>query len=466
MFVKINTMNEEYLSVREKQEEYFKSGSTLDIKERIKNLKTLKCAMKANENLLLDALNKDLGKTFFEGYETELGVVYSEINHLIKHTKKWAKTKKVGTPLAHFPSKSYILKQPKGNVLIFSPWNYPIQLALNPLAAALAAGCTVILKPSRYSEYTSKALKKVLSEFFNESLVYVAEGGHQANQDLLDIRFDHIFFTGSPNVGRVVMAAASKNVTPVTLELGGKSPVIIDDSANIKLSAVRLAWGKYLNAGQTCVAPDYLLIDEKVKDEFIKEFKIAINKMFGDNPLSSPDLPKIINEKHFERAKALLKCGNVELGGKFDSSKLKIEPTLITNPDLTSPLMCDEIFAPILPLITFKEFDEALEFIQKREKPLAFYIFSKDNKRIKKAHSMLIFGGGCVNDCVVHLTNPNMPFGGVGNSGLGSYHSKQGFDTFTHEKSILRKSLLLDIPVRYAPYKSSLKDKIVRLLMH
>lgn len=459
-------MNEEYLIVRKKQEEYFKSGKTLLIKERIKNLKTLKSAMKSNEALLLDALYKDLGKTHFEGYETELGVVYSEINHLIKHTKTWAKKKRVGTPLAHFPSSSYILKQPKGNVLIFSPWNYPIQLALNPLAAALAAGCTVILKPSRYSEYTSKALKKVLGEFFEEGLVYVVEGGHQANQDLLDLRFDHIFFTGSPNVGRVVMAAASKNVTPVTLELGGKSPVIIDESANIKLSATRLAWGKYLNAGQTCVAPDYLLIDEKVKDRFVVEFKNAITKMFSANPISSPDLPKIINEKHFERAKSLLKCGKIVIGGGFDNNTLKIEPTLIEKPDLSSPLMCDEIFAPILPLITYKSFDDALEFIRQREKPLAFYIFSKNNERVKKAHEVLTFGGGCVNDCVVHLTNPNMPFGGVGNSGLGSYHSKQGFDTFTHEKSILRKSLLLDIPVRYAPYNSNLKDKIVRLLMH
>ena len=459
-------MSNEFELLKKKQEEYFNEGNTLPVKVRISNLKTLKQAMKANETLLLDALQADLGKTHFEGYETELGVVYSEINHLIKHTKKWAKTERVATPLAHFPSSSYVRKEPKGNVLIMSPWNYPVQLALNPLAAALAAGCTVILKPSRYSEKTSAALKKIITEFFPEGLAAVVEGGHQANSELLALRFDHIFFTGSPAVGRVVMEAASHNVTPVTLELGGKSPVIIDDTANIKVSAVRLAWGKYLNAGQTCVAPDYLLIDKKVKDEFVREFARAIEKMFTAEPLKSPDLPKIINEKHYERAKSLLSCGKAVIGGVFDDRARKIAPTLIAEPELTSPLMTDEIFAPILPMITYESFTEALEFIRKREKPLAFYIFTRDNQRVEKAHTMLSFGGGSVNDVVVHLTNPNMPFGGVGNSGLGSYHSREGFETFTHRKSILRKSLLLDIPVRYAPYSSKLRDRIVRLLMH
>lgn len=459
-------MNNEFELLKKKQEEYFRSGKTLPVKARIESLKKLKEAMKSNETLLLDALEHDLGKTHFEGYETELGVVYSEINHLIKHTRKWSKKERVSTPLAHFPSSSYIRKEPKGNVLVMSPWNYPVQLALNPLAAALAAGCTVILKPSRYSEKTSAALKKIITEFFPEGLAAVVEGGHQANSDLLSLRFDHIFFTGSPQVGRVVMEAASHNVTPVTLELGGKSPVIIDETANIRVSAVRLAWGKYLNAGQTCVAPDYLLIDERVKDEFVREFAKAVTGMFGSDPVKSPDLPKIINEKHYERAKGLLSCGKAVIGGVFDDSTRKIAPTLISEPDLSSPLMTDEIFAPILPMVTYKSFSDAIEFIRKREKPLAFYIFTRDNQRVEQAHSALSFGGGCVNDVVVHLTNPNMPFGGVGNSGLGSYHSREGFETFTHRKSILRKSLLLDIPVRYAPYKSKLKDRFVRLLMH
>lgn len=456
-------MNQEYIQIHEAMKAYFESGATLDVAKRKATLRKLKATLKEWEPRLMEAIMLDLGKSRFEAYETEIGIVQAEISHTLKHLSRWAKAKKVSTPLAHFPSSSRILKQPKGIVLVMSPWNYPIQLALVPLAAAISAGCCVLLKPSRYSVNVSRVLCEMFDSCFDSRLIKVVEGGHQANSELLELRWDHIFFTGSPNVGKVVMEAASRHLTPVTLELGGKSPVIIDGSMDMALAARRLAWGKFLNAGQTCVAPDYLLIDERCKEEFKKEFEKATRKMYP-GLLESPDLGRIINEKHFNRLKGLLEGQRVVFGGQCDDKLLRIAPTLLEDTDPDSPIMQEEIFGPILPMLTYRSFDEAISFIRGREKPLALYIFSKDRRHISAVQQTLTYGGGCVNDTVVHLSNPSMPFGGVGSSGMGSYHAKQGFDTFTHEKSVLRKALWLDIPVRYAPYDDRL-TRLLRLLL-
>lgn len=456
-------MNEEYLSIRSTMQSYFDSGATLPVSARIEHLIKLKKTILQWEDRLYDACMKDLGKSSFETYETEVGIVQAEISHTLRHLKKWAKPKRVPTPLAHFPSSSYIIRQPKGVVLVMSPWNYPIQLSLVPLACALASGCCVLLKPSRYSQNVSSVLKQMLDSCFDPALVSVVEGGHQANTDLLQLRWDHIFFTGSPAVGKIVMEAAARQLCPVTLELGGKSPCIIDGSVNMKTAAVRLAWGKFLNAGQTCVAPDYLLINEKCRDEFVDEFRKAVRKLYPQG-VNSPDLGKIINEKHFQRLRHLFENQKIIIGGEIDEKTMKIAPTLLDETDPESPVMQEEIFGPILPMITWKDFDEAVDFVRSREKPLALYIFSKDKKHIRQVQERLTYGGGCINDTIVHLSNPCMPFGGVGASGMGSYHAKQGFDTFTHEKSTLKKALWLDIPVRYAPYSSRL-IRLLKLLM-
>ena len=456
-------MNEEYLSIRSTMQSYFDSGATLSVSARIEHLIKLKKTILQWEDRLYDACMKDLGKSSFETYETEIGIVQAEISHTLRHLKKWAKPKRVPTPLAHFPSSSYIIRQPKGVVLVMSPWNYPIQLSLVPLACALAAGCCVLLKPSRYSRNVSSVLKQMLDSCFDPALVSVVEGGHQANTDLLQLKWDHIFFTGSPAVGKIVMEAAARQLCPVTLELGGKSPCIIDGSVNMKTAAVRLAWGKFLNAGQTCVAPDYLLINEKCRDEFVNEFRKAVRKLYPQG-VNSPDLGKIINEKHFQRLRHLFENQKIIIGGEIDEKTMKIAPTLLDETDPESPVMQEEIFGPILPMITWKDFDEAVDFVRSREKPLALYIFSKDKKHIRQVQERLTYGGGCINDTIVHLSNPCMPFGGVGASGMGSYHAKQGFDTFPHEKSTLKKALWLDIPVRYAPYSSRL-IRLLKLLM-
>ena len=457
-------MNEEHSRAIDEMRNWFESGATLSYTSRITWLKKLKVVIREWEGRLLDAMMEDLGKSRFEAYETEVGVVQAELSHTVKHLRKWMKAGRVPTPLAHFPSRSRILKQPKGVVLVMSPWNYPVQLSLVPVAAAISAGCCVVLKPSRYSPAVSRVLKEMLETSFDSRLVRVFEGGHQVNSDLLEQHWDHIFFTGSPAVGRVVMEAASKHLTPVTLELGGKSPVIVDGTAGLAITARRLAWGKFLNAGQTCVAPDYLLIDEKVKDDFIKAFEAETRKLYPDM-IRSKDLGKIINEKHFKRLQGLLEGQQVAFGGDVDEEVLKISPTLLVDVDPSSPVMQEEIFGPILPMLTYKDFDEALSFIRKRPRPLALYIFSRDKSHIKAVEDGLVYGGGCVNDTVIQLSNPSLPFGGIGESGMGAYHAKMGFDTFTHHKSVLRKGLWLDIPVRYAPYDEGLKLKLVKTLL-
>ena len=463
VFVNIRAMNEDYQRIQDSMREYYESRATLSVDARLRTLRQLKQLIRSWEERLNEAIWLDLNKSRFENYETEIGLTQAEISHLIRHLRKWAKPERVSTPLAHFPSRSLILKQPKGVVMVMSPWNYPIQLALVPLACALAAGCCVLLKPSRYSENVSRTLKEMFSSGFDPGLVSVVEGGHQANTELLQLHWDHIFFTGSPNVGRIVMEAAAKNLTPVTLELGGKSPCIIDGSVDMKLAATRLAWGKFLNAGQTCVAPDYLLIDRKYVQSFKTEFRKAAERMYP-GLLEAKDLGKIINRKHFDRLMGLLEGQKTVFGGEGDAEALKIAPTLLEDVDPESPVMKEEIFGPVLPMIAYDSFEEAVSFIRKRPKPLALYIFSRNREHIRTVQERLTYGGGCVNDVVVHLSNPSMPFGGVGESGMGSYHARQGFNTFTHEKSILSKGLWLDLPVRYAPYDNRLV-RLLRLLM-
>lgn len=441
----------------DKQREYFRKGITLDIDFRINKLKVLRKAIIENESLILKALKEDLNKSDFEGYETEIGIVLDEIRYIIKNLKSWAKPKKVKTPLTQFISTSYIYPEPYGITLIIAPWNYPFQLVMAPLIGSISAGNCSIIKPSEYAPHTSKIISKIISDNFEEEFIAVVEGGIEVNKALLKEKFDYIFFTGSVNVGKIVMEAASRHLTPVTLELGGKSPCIVDEDADIDLAAKRIVWGKFLNAGQTCVAPDYLYLHKNIKDYFIKSAIKYIKEFFGENPLKSEDYPRIINIKHFNRLKNLLKEGDILYGGDFDEEKLYIAPTIIDNITWEDSVMQEEIFGPILPLLVFEELDEVIETVNTHPKPLALYYFSNDKEKQKRVISEISFGGGCINDTIVHLATPYLPFGGVGNSGMGSYHGKASFDTFSHKKSVLKKSNLIDIPLRYPPYKGKIK---------
>lgn len=444
------------LDIIEKQRAYFLTGVTLDVDFRINQLKKLKNALHEFEPKLLEALTKDLGKPDTEGYVTELGVLFEEINYTLKHLRSWIKPKRVPTPLMHFISKSKIYTEPLGVVLIMSPWNYPLQLTIAPLIAAISAGNCAVVKPSRFSYYTSLVIEDMIKAHFPLEYISVFQGGSDVNTKLLEIKFDHIFFTGSPYVGKIVMEAAAKHLTPVTLELGGKSPCIVDDTADIELAAKRIVWGKLINAGQTCVAPDYILVNSAVKDKLIENLKTYIVKFYGNDILNNKDFPKIINEKHFLRLSGLLQSGQVVFGGKTDSTLNKIEPTILDNVTLESPIMQEEIFGPIIPVIQYNTIDEAISIIRKFAKPLALYIFTTSNDVERKFLKSISFGGGCVNDTIIHLTNPNMHFGGVGESGMGAYHGKKGFETFSHQKSILKKSNIIDVNFRYAPYNNKL----------
>lgn len=442
---------------------YFDKGSTLDYNTRIKYLKNLEDSLDKWETPILKALYDDLGKSTEEAYMSELGLVKNELHFIIKNLKSFMKEKKVPSPLVHFPSKSYIVNNPLGLVLIMSPWNYPVFLTLSPLIAAIAAGNCVILKPSRYSSNTSKVIKDMIDETFNKDHVTLFEGGSQVNQELLDEKFDFIFFTGSPKVGHIVMEKASKHLTPVALELGGKSPTIVDKSADLKITAQRIAWGKYLNSGQTCVAPDYVLCHKDVFIPLIKQLKSEIIKMYGNNPTTNEEFPKIINKKHFNRLVQLLDMGSLAHGGQSDIKNRKIAPSIIITTDMESELMQEEIFGPILPIISIDSFDDAVDFIKKRPQPLACYLFSKDIAQHKAFNEKLAFGGGCINDCVIHLSTSNLPFGGVGESGMGSYHGLKGLETFSHSKSILKRYYVFNITLRNPPYKGKLK-KLKKLL--
>ncbi|KAI4453210.1 aldehyde dehydrogenase [Holotrichia oblita] len=438
------------------QRTFFNTGKTKDINFRIAKLNLLRNAIKKYENEIINALRLDLNKAPFEAYETEIGIVLEEIRYTIRYISNWAKPKHVKTPMIHFPSSSYIYNEPYGSVLIMSPWNYPFQLAIAPLAGAIAAGNCSIVKPSEYSFYTSEIIEKIIIEIFDESYVAVVRGGREANKSLLDEKFDYIFFTGSPQVGRAVMESASKHLTPVTLELGGKSPCIVDHTANIKLAAKRIVWGKFLNAGQTCVAPDYLLVHKNVKEKLIREMKHYISVFYGSSPETNADYPKIINQKHYKRLFGLMESGHIIAGGQFNEASRQIAPTLLDGVTWESAIMQEEIFGPLLPILEFGSLRDVLTMINKRPKPLAFYFFTESKKNEAYAIRTASFGGGCINDTVIHLSNSNLPFGGVGESGMGQYHGKSSYDTFTHSKSIIKKSNLLDIYLRYPPFKNHL----------
>ncbi len=444
--------------------DFFQTGTTLDVAWRKKQLKALRASISNHESAILKALHEDLGKSDFEGFATELGIVYSEIDQHLKHLDAWSRPKRVRSTILSFPSRSYIVKQPLGVVLIMSPWNYPFQLAMAPLVAALSAGNCAVVKPSRYSSNTSMVIAEILAKTFPSDYVTSFEGGSEMNTALLNYRFDHIFFTGSPTVGKIVMQKAARFLTPITLELGGKSPVIIDEGTKLSLAAKSIAWGKFLNAGQTCIAPDYVLVRGELKERFIEELIAAIQSMYGTNPLNNSEFPKIINQKHFSRLAELLEEGTLTYGGQLDPKLMKIAPTILTEPNLESPLMTDEIFGPILPVLAYDQFEEAFAFIEKREHPLALYYFGKNKQNEKRVVETLLYGGGCINDTVLHLSNPHLPFGGVGASGMGSYHAQQGFLTFSHRKSILKKYTFLDVPLRYAPFKGkfSLLKRLIR----
>ena len=446
-----------------KQQEFFKSGQTLSINFRLEQLKKLKDAIKSKEEKITKAIYKDLGKSATEAYMCEIGLALSEISYFQKNLKKFAKDKVVPTPITNFHSKSIIKSLPYGNVLIISPWNYPFLLSIEPLVDAIAAGNTVILKPSAYSPNTSAIVKEIIDEIFDESYVKVVTGGREENKALLNMKFDFIFFTGSQNVGKEVLKAASENLIPTALELGGKSPCIVDESADIALSAKRIVFGKFLNCGQTCVAPDYIYCHKNVKEKLIFEIKKQIALQFGINPLENLNYGKIINEKHFNRLISLFE-DKVIIGGKNSLDSLKIEPTVLNNISWDNKVMQEEIFGPILPILEYTNIDEIIDTIESKPHPLACYIFSNNKENIKKVTSKLRYGGGCINDVVVHLATPEMPFGGVGASGIGSYHGKFGFDTFSHKKSILDKKTWFDLPLRYQPYNAFV-EKLLKLFL-
>lgn len=447
------------------QRNYFLSGNTLTIERRINALKKLKASIISNEDKILDGLWKDLRKSKFESYATEIGLVLGEINLAIKNVEKWSRAKKKRTPLVHFPAKSYIYPNPHGVVLIMSPWNYPFQLTMSPLVGAIAAGNSIIIKPSKYSPNTNIVLKKIIKECFSIEQVDIVyeDGGREAIKEILEQKFDYIFFTGSIVTGRVVMEAAAKNLTPLTLELGGKSPCIVDKDADIELSAKRIVWGKFLNAGQTCVAPDYLLVNSVVKSKFVDAIKKYIKEFYGEDPRESNDYPRIINLKQFDRLKSYLGKGNVILGGNNIREELYFEPTIIDNLTLEDEIMTDEIFGPIFPIIEFENLNEVIQLINSRPKPLALYYFSNNEESQEKILKNTTSGGACINDTVIQVASHYIPFGGVGESGMGGYHGEASFETFSHYKSVIKRGKL-DINFRYAPYKDkfNLLKKIMK----
>ncbi len=440
-----------------KQRDFYKSGKTLSIPFRIAMLKKLRTAILTHEKQIADALYADLGKSEYESFMCECGIALSELSYMIKHTRRFAKEKRVRTPLAQFPSRSYQKPSPYGSVLIMSPWNYPFLLTLGPLANAIAAGNTAILKPSAYSPATGTLVARIIGECFPPEYIAVVTGGRAENTALLTQKFDLVFFTGSTAVGKEVLRHTAEHLTPAVLELGGKSPCIVDSSARLALAARRIVFGKFLNCGQTCVAPDYILCDVRIKDALISELKEQIRVQYGEDPLTNPDYGRIVNEKHFDRLLSLIDRDKTVLGGESDRARLKIAPTLLDGVTFDDAVMGEEIFGPILPILTYESFDEVIPRLSDRPKPLALYLFSENRQNIKAITERLSFGGGCVNDTVIHLATSNMGFGGVGESGMGAYHGKAGFNAFSHTKSIVSKGTRIDLPMRYQPYKQSFK---------
>lgn len=447
-----------------KQRKYFQTGATLPVSTRITALRGLYDTISRYENEIHDALKKDLGKSGFESYMCETGLVLDEISYMLKHIRRFAREKRVRTPLAQFHSRSFKKPSPYGVTLIMSPWNYPFMLTLSPLADALAAGNTAVVKPSAYSPYTSEIIMKILSQCFDPQYVAVVTGGRAENTCLLREHFDYIFFTGSQAVGKEVMRNAAEHLTPVTLELGGKSPCIVDQSANIRLAARRIVFGKYLNCGQTCVAPDYIYCHRSVKDALVKEIKQQIQIQYGREPLHNPDYGKIINEKHFDRILGLIEERKTVHGGNSDRKALRIEPTVLDNVTFSDPVMQEEIFGPVMPILVFDSLEEVIDRINTMPHPLALYFFTSDKAAAKEITSRCGFGGGCINDTIIHLATTEMGFGGFGESGMGAYHGKTGFDTFSHYKSIVDKKTWLDLPMRYQPYRK-MHEKMVRFFL-
>ncbi len=447
-----NTAIQDINGIINAQREFFASNATLDIKFRKEQLKKLQNAIKKWEKPLCEALWKDLHKSAEEAILTELSIVAGEVKNHIKHMRSWMRSRCVATPLKMMPSRSRVVSEPLGNALIIAPWNYPVQLLLNPLVGAISSGCTAILKPSPYVPNVSKVIEDMITATFDKHYIAVVQGNRIVNEVLLENRFDIIFFTGSPQLGKFVMNAAAKNLTPVVLELGGKSPCIIDKDADIKVSAKRIAWGKTLNAGQTCIAPDYLLIHRSKIEQFVSEFAKAIRELHGNDIKQSRHYVRLVNDKAFERVKGYINDGRVVYGGNSDATERFIEPTLLADVPLTAPVMNEEIFGPILPMIPFDNPDEVITFVREREKPLALYYFG-NVKHAKEVIRLTSAGGSCINDVIMHIANENMPFGGVGNSGMGHYHGKLSFDAFSHQRSIVTTPTWLDLPFRYMPYR-------------
>lgn len=444
-----------FSKLTEAQKQFFETGRTRDLAFRICQLQLLADAMRKNETVLEEALKKDLGKSAFESYATEIGFVLADIRYTIQNLQKWSAPKRVRTPLYLFPGKSKIQKEPYGSVLILGPYNYPVQLLAEPLIGAIAAGNCAVLKPSELTPHVSKAMYQIVHSTFKEEYIACVEGGVEVNQELLSQKFDYIFFTGSERVGRIVMKAAAENLTPVTLELGGKSPVIIEKTANIKEAARRIAWGKLLNAGQTCVAPDYVLVDESRKQQFLTEMKTAFSHLYGKEIKKNPDFGRIVNERHMERLQKILEQDAKYLfcGGEADALQRYIEPAILDlGKDQNAASMQEELFGPILPVLSYHKLEDAVRFVNKRAKPLALYLFTKKRSAERFVLERVSSGGVCVNDTISHLINPDLPFGGVGASGMGQYHGKYSFDTFTHEKSVFYKPADWNLPVCYPPF--------------
>ena len=452
-------------AVLEKQRKYYRSGATLPVKFRIQNLiKLYKCISKY-KNEINEALMKDLGKCDFDGFVCETGLVLMEINYMIRHTPSYAKKHRVYTPIGQCIGSAYKKATPYGNVLIISPWNYPFLLTMEPICDAISAGNTIVVKPSAYSPATSEIIKKIISECFPEEYIAVVTGGREENAELLKQEFDMIFFTGSKTVGKEILRRAAETLTPVVLELGGKSPCIVDSTAKIKLAAKRIVYGKFLNCGQTCVVPDYVICHESVKDKFIEEVIKQIKKQYGENAIENPEYGKIVNEKHFNRIYSLIDESKVIFGGQNDISSLKIAPTVMDNVTWDDAIMQEEIFGPIMPILTFDSYEDLYSLFADMPKPLGFYIFSEDKKRVKETIERCSFGGGCINDTIMQIAINSFGFGGVGESGMGSYHGQAGFNAFSHEKSIHKKVTWFDFPVRYGPHDSKLYNFLSHLYM-
>lgn len=441
----------------QKQNAFFRTGWTKDVRHRVDTLKRLRKSILANEQEIYEALRKDVGKSDFESYAGEIGIVLNEISEAVKNIPSWAKPKKVKSRLINFPDRNIIHPQPYGVALIIGPWNYPLQLTLVPAIAAISAGNCAVIKPSELSPATSRVVAEIIDDAFPREYLAVVEGGVETSQELLKQKFDFIFFTGGSKVGRIVMKAAAENLTPVALELGGKSPAIVDSDANIKIAAKRIAWGKFLNAGQTCVAPDYLLAHSQIAQLLLEALVKTIHQFYGEDPYQSPDYSRIVNEAHFDRLVGFLSKGTILTGGQTDRSNKYVAPTILTDIDWNDAVMQNEIFGPILPVLEYDDLDAVLDKIAGGPRPLALYYFSSDKGKQRRVIESVEFGGGCINDSIMHLLNPHLPFGGIGESGIGCYHGRAGFDTFSHRKAILNKGTWLDISLRYPPHAGKLK---------